>query len=86
MIVEGPSGERFIIVRLGETEREISVQMAALAYDNNSGNTTHAARALGLNRTCLSMRMRSKDFGDEVRQVADKWGLVVPRHPENDPR
>lgn len=48
MIVKGPSGEKIIVVMLGEQVDDINKQMLIVALENNSGNQSRAAQSLGI--------------------------------------
>lgn len=62
MIVTNPSGEKQVVVQLGEHEDDIIKQMAILALENNGMVIARAAKSLGLKRSCLSMRLKNWGF------------------------
>lgn len=69
MIVTTPSGERFVVFRLGDKEDDIIEQVFTVTLGNNGGNITKTARALGL---CIRT----------VRSRMIKYGLREPKEEE----
>ncbi len=63
MIKVSETGEKHLVYQLGETEKDIRIQLCNLVLENNNYNIAATARALGLKRTSMAMRVK-------------KWGLM----------
>jgi DNA-binding NtrC family response regulator len=83
LITIGPSGEKQLLFKLGETEADLIRQLSELALDNNSWNITKAAKSIGINRTTLAMRLSKWGLSDESETKETVSELQAPALPES---
>lgn len=65
MILHSEEG-KFVFFRLGDTLDQIVKEIVELVLENNNGNIAAAARALGMNRTTLSERIRKNSHSSAI--------------------
>lgn len=68
MIQISESGEKHLVYKLGETEKEIRHQLMRLVLDNNNWNLTHTAKSLGIQRTAFMARIKKLGWKREEQQ------------------
>lgn len=68
MIITNEKGEKQVVVMLGESVDVINRQMFQLALENNKGNKTHTARALGVSIGTVKnwCRQLKEDLGEQA--------------------
>lgn len=58
-----PEGEKFHVFQLGETMEQAKREIFELVLENNGGNITHTARALGVSMRTVRNWRAKKGWG-----------------------